>query len=344
MSRTAIVTHVDLDGVGAATAYTILQGLPLERIEIVFTVPRKLPQVLRDIMSKRNLDTIVIMDLGVNRDTFNDIISILRQCEPAKRVLWFDHHVWEDEWMNEISKFVRLYLDRSTCAAGVVFKYVERVESDNEVIDELRDFIDMVCGVDLWKFHRWECNYLYRYVSYMASNNRLEEAFRELVEVLRSKRLYDFIHNECNRIAELVVSRELEVINKVLSNVDVLEIGGSRICVYVKDRRDVEVSSSLIGNVLVHRGLCDIAAIVRRDMNTVSLRSYVCDVRSIAVSLGGGGHPRAAGAQLELPSIQRFFLRILNELGAKRSVVRTLKSVLISKLSPEVVRQSCAHT
>jgi len=341
--RTVIVTHVDLDGVGSAAIYTILRGLDLRDVDVVFTVPRSLPKVLRDVTSKQGVENVVVTDLGLNRSNFKEIMEIVRG-SVARKIVWFDHHVWDDEWLSELSKVVDLYVDRSTCAAGVVLKYLHDKRVDDSMEKELREFADIVCGVDLWKFHRWECNYLYRYISFMASNDLLMDALRKIVEVLRSKRLREFISRECNDVAEIVVSKELETIRKVFTHVKVVDFGGVKLCVYVKDRRDRMVSTSLIGNALVHRGLCDIAAIARQDIATLSLRSYRCDVRTIAVALGGGGHPRAAGAHLSSSPIKRTLLMLLNELGAKGIVIDSVTKHIVREMSLEVVRKACEPT
>jgi oligoribonuclease NrnB/cAMP/cGMP phosphodiesterase (DHH superfamily) len=53
----------------------------------------------------------------------------------------------------------------------------------------------------------------------------------------------------------------------------------------------------------------DVAVIVRSN-GAASLRSRSVDVSVVARRLGGGGHPRAAGARIKLPLIVRLLAKL----------------------------------
>ncbi|HID80280.1 MAG TPA: hypothetical protein EYP48_00995 [Ignisphaera sp.] len=104
---------------------------------------------------------------------------------------------------------------------------------------------------------------------------------------------------------------------------------GGSLGVYV--RRNVIPNASIIGNAMLNICGVDIAVIVNNDLSRVSLRSQRCDVRTIAAYLGGGGHEKAAGAEIrvDLP------LRLLWKLNIAKAKVASVVARKIINLIEE---------
>ncbi len=328
-----ILTHVDADAVVAATLYLACRGISLRDAEVKFITPRDLPKALFECIDK--CSSVAIMDLGINAATLEGILKAISELRSkGTEIEWYDHHVWDTEWIEKVMNMgVKLFIDRSTCAAGLVSRALCRDE-------ECKYLAEVACSVDLWKFDLWEAPFLYRVVEWYASKGLWKELVAKFIEYgCNVKRI---IERERKTIEELV-DIELSAISKALSKVLVIEIGSAKICLYAKDESEKSVSTSLLGNAMINRNGCSIAAVIRRDLKSISFRSSVCDVRELAKHLGGGGHPRAAGAPLSMNSIVRATLLILAKIGAKsiyKSIVHRIVAAKLAKAA-DVIKHCC---
>ncbi len=310
--RVCIVTHVDADAVAAAATYIHCSGLQLDDVDMLFVPPRDLPKALTRCASE--CQKVVVMDLGLNPGTARTVIDIVRDMvSRGITVEWYDHHVWENEWVTQLTSVgVRLFIDRSLCAAGIVSR---------EVCGEVTELASIACSIDLWRFDRWEAPFFYRIVEWYSTRGEWRELVKELISV--GCDAIKLISMKMN-IVEDVIDVELREITKALSSVDILSAGRVKLCVYAKDERSRVVSTSLLCNAFLGRGLCDIAVVIRSDLKALSFRSAVCNVREVAKLLGGGGHPRAAGAPLRLSVVYKLALKLLKSLGVENAFRRIL--------------------
>ncbi|MEM0297637.1 MAG: DHHA1 domain-containing protein [Zestosphaera sp.] len=290
--RTVLITHTDLDGL--ASGALILKKLgSLDRV--YFAQPHYLHSKLAGVPGG---STVYVTDLGVNSNTLDKVKEQVKKIlVSGGKVYWFDHHVWEDSWIADMTKLgVDLYVDRTACSAWVVSKYLDVKDSD--------DLVRTACSVDLWLMNDWRGNYLSRYVGYTGGNAWKERALRKLAQFSGS------VDHEIFEVTEKAITKELNVYSKALKKANVKECNGVKIVYYLKDEE--EHLTSYIANTLIARYEADVAVICRR--GSVSLRSREVDVREIAMRMGGGGHPKAAGASLR-PSI---IMRIMYVIGLKK--------------------------
>jgi oligoribonuclease NrnB/cAMP/cGMP phosphodiesterase (DHH superfamily) len=291
---TLIITHTDLDGVASAAIYLRLHGGELGKdVSIVFTEPYKLHKTLSN--TSRRLQRIAIMDLGPNADTFGEITDQLKRLiSNGVRVEWYDHHRWRNEWVKELSDLgVHVYVDTSTCAAGVVAKY-----APDELESQTDDFIEVLvratCAADLWKWDDPWAPKLYRIVG-RHGGPKGDRWKRVLVKGFAEGAIW---WPDLDEALQEYLNKELNGFNKALRNTEVVEIHGCKIVFVLKDPGPP--NASILGNSLLYRFQGDIAVIVRKKGTGISLRSIKANVQKVAYELGGGGHPRAAGAPLKL--------------------------------------------
>jgi len=280
--KQAIITHTDIDGVAGGALYVYLTKL--KNYDVYFTEPYLLHGTLFNVLN-RGYDDVVIIDLGLNENTVESIVNAIRSFKT--RILWFDHHVWNREWIDMVSGLAKLYVDTSTCGAGVVAKYADRVgDVDENFINELTD---AVCNADLFRFNHKLSPWFMRLVRRSDNNDWRMYVFKTLANGVLwhdsfTEKVIERFRNEIESYKEL----DSELVVRSKGNVKV-----AAIC-----KNDVENSFSA-AYILGRYGV-DIVAIVSND-GKVSLRSVGFNVRDLAVKLGGGGHPRAAGFKIRVP-------------------------------------------
>jgi len=282
----AIVTHTDLDGVASAALVIKTLG-DVDRV--FFAQPHQLHAVLCKIP---NSSEVYIADLGVNQGTLEKVVrEISRIVSSGGRIRWFDHHVWDEAWLKAVrGAGAEVWVDRGTCGAGVVAKYLP---ARGEGVD---DIVSAACSIDLWMFSDWRGNFLARFVGLKEGGRWRERVARKLAS--SGSNLVD---EEVVKAAEAMMDRELKIYSKVVREARVARVGRYVIAYYLKPRS--EHVTSYIGNLLISRFNADIALICRE--GSLSLRSREVNVREIAKALGGGGHPQAAGAPARPPLLIR---------------------------------------
>lgn len=295
----AIVTHTDMDGAGAAGVYLYLNNNPEHRI--FFTEPYLLHKTLSKVVSAY-YEKLVITDIGINPVIYDKVLeylSLLRK--QGVPVIWFDHHMWESKWIQDLSNLgVELYVDKSTCATGVVAKHVKshRVNIDEEFI---REIVNGICSGDLWTFNHWLGPYYVRLV-----RRRDDKSWRKfVVRTIASGKLW--IPEFESKILDHL-DRELELFSGKLT---IIEKNVSGIKIAIAESNE-EVENSFIGSFLIGRCSADIAVIASVD-GKLSFRSRSINVRDIALKLGGGGHLYASGAKVNIP----WWIRLLSKINSK---------------------------
>ncbi|MEN3000174.1 MAG: DHHA1 domain-containing protein [Acidilobaceae archaeon] len=302
MNHVYVITHTDLDGVGAAAA--LLRVLGRRRGEgatVLYSEPYDLHETLQ--LLGRYLergDLVAVTDLGLNEERKEETKRAVRDLVRRARVEFYDHHVWEESDVAGLLEMgATLYIDRSTCATGVVVNYATRsrgMEPDRF----LKELELAVCSADLWRWDHPLSPKLYRAVG--AREEGREWRDRVLDKLVEGK-LWD---EELERRVEQYIDEELRRVSKALETVYVTERGGIRVAFAVKE--EGPPANGIIAAILMSRYEAQIAGIMRPN-GGLSLRSRKVDVQRIAARLGGGGHVRAAGARIKLP----FLISLLSE-------------------------------
>lgn len=311
MVKTVIITHDDLDGVGAAALYLRGKGLKPYEVLIGFSKPHQIVEKLKKAL-KEEPEVIAVMDLGLNKDIVDEVVNIISSSNVV--IEWFDHHVWDKNWIKKLKSVnVRLYVDNSTCATGVVAKYLG-------LNDEFSlKLVGVICAIDLWRWDNPLAPFMYRIGMWV---DEKQESLLKLVAFFASGKLWD---KDFDEIVEEYVNKELKNYKKIDRIVEVMDIDDCRVVLAVK-YWDGPPHRSLLAQYLIARYNADVA-IILRPWGGISLRSRTVDVRSIALELGGGGHPRASGAPLNASWLRKIFARIYPRIlygPVKRRVVAAI--------------------
>ena len=300
-----------MDGVASASLYTYLVG---GSYEIIFAEPYNLHKVLYKVY-KRRPSKVFLFDLGPNPNYIDFVAGVVELLTSrGAEVQWFDHHVWNSEWVERLSSAgAKLYIDRSTCATGVVAKYVKPCrEIDKGFVEEL---VAGVCGADLWRFdHRLSPFYL-RLVRRGDTNDWRMKVYNTLSKgVLWTK-----------EFEEVVIERFDEELKELSKNIKtkVFEVNNIRFAVTLKNSK---VENSFLAARVMGLTNADVAIVVDKS-GKLSLRSRGVNVRDLAVALGGGGHPKAAGAKIDIP-LKIKILSLFTDDAILTYVSNVVKSIL----------------
>ncbi len=317
-----VVTHTDLDGISSAAVYIRL-GSKNEKYKVVFVEPNELPEILEDLWEgyKGSLKKLSIMDLAPNPGNIERIFVILKVFrDSGARIEWFDHHEWDEEAITKISSVAELRIDKSTCATGVVASSFE--ERDQYIAS----IVSAVCSLDLWRFHDPLSPWLARLSIY-----RRDDLWRSILlgMLVKSSTLEEVI-TWGRRYIERVVDRELSLYNYYRKRIRITNADGVRLASVVKKHREIS-TSSLAHHILSISG-GDIAVVINPS-GPLSLRSRRCDVRVVALKLGGGGHRPAAGAFIKVPLLHRILYRF--------GLESPLHSYVLSKVAAAIRSTGC---
>jgi len=293
MNHLYIITHTDLDGIAAGASIVRLLGRIDGGYTVVYAEPYNLDERLEQIIEYTGPgDLLVITDLGPNKTIYNKIASILSKIVArGVEVEWYDHHVWMDDEVKTLTdNGVRVIVDTSTCATGVVIHHLPKIH-DSNIDDYLIELEKIVCSADLWRWNHPHSPKLFRVAGRSEGNSSWRN---RLLDKLARGVLWD---EELEERLQEYISRELEGFERIQSTIHVIK-GKCTIAAALKSNGPP--SNSFIGGMLLGRYNSDIAVIIRGN-GAISLRSRSVNVQRVASMLGGGGHPRASGAKINLP-------------------------------------------
>lgn len=300
--KTLVIAHGDLDGIATAaiTKYNV------ENTDVELTSVGRFPDCLEQKIGKR-YERLIVADLCPNPSQTNRVLRALKNISRETKVLWFDHHLWPSENVNEVLAIgVKLVLDTDRVAAEIVLDEIGNStrEIERRLAEIARD-ADLLLNEDElaikwrrllhWNRGRWR-------LKYMALNTFIEGV------------LWPEWAEKTYRTVEKLYRRELRQAH--ISTL-VMYTSGIRVAFTTADERldpgDVQL-------MLRDRGFrAEIYVILHR--NSVSLRSKRIDVSKIARILGGGGHKWSAGAPLK---------------GNNGEKIRTVVSAIEKALAREV--------
>jgi len=284
-----IVTHTDMDGVGSAALYIYYQGFKPSKI--YFIEPYLIQDLIPRLRKLSGVSKTVFMDLGLNSNVIDSVANMIETLiSKGIAVEWYDHHVWEDDWIKKLKeKGAKIYLDRSTCATGVVAQYAprQRKNIDEKFVGEL---VKGVCAGDLFRFDHWRGPWFLRLIRRHDENQ------------WRLKVLYDIAQGILwnDSFTEKVIERfeeELRGYTRVHDNLVLMKHNGVKIAVALSIEG---IENSFLAAHIMGRYGADVVALTSTD-GKISLRSKNYNVRELAYVMGGGGHLKASGCKIKIP-------------------------------------------
>lgn len=315
-------THrVDCDGICSAAIlkrYIRKEGLKGTIDFINYEPQSEAREIFGKIGELGGGSAVIIADFG-----YDDILSDLAERSFKKlkdrggRIVWLDHHKWDEGGLKRLSQFAEIKLARSDefCGAELVYREYMKDDGVSEALAKLGRDAD----IDAWRTNPPKPAYaltkpisnLITYYNYLGDGDHEKQwaLLSELVDKLADATASQILSNGFDKPLwdeklesdyRKYIILELYKLEECLSDAEVFSSGGYRCAVSLAD--DV-ISTTIAGNSLISRYNADLSLVfyrngklgVRRNNSRLDIK---CN--EIAKLFGGGGHEYAAGGHLNL--------------------------------------------
>lgn len=306
-----LFTDIDLDGLGCGLLAKIAFG---DQANISYCSYRNLNQRVEAFVSnpENAKEEMFITDLAVNAGVERKLAERFKEGKPIQMI---DHHVTalhfnEYAWGRVLPEYET---GKKTCATSLFYDYlIEKGRiGRNKALEE---FIELVRQYDTWE---WDEN-----------NNIKAKRLNDLFYIMNREQ---FEEEMLKRLTENQESFDLTETENML-----LDIEEQKINRYIQSKGRQMVQSfvddycvgivhaeqylSELGNALNNQNPhLDMIALVSIGSKKMGFRTIHDDVNvaEFAKAYGGGGHPKASGADLTSEAFDTFVVKVFEQLPAK---------------------------
>jgi len=321
MTKTVVLSHGDLDGItSGAIALIKYPGS-----EFYFTRPSQIHQDLSR-TAKDRPSIVHISDIAINTAKFAQLIQALDSFPKSTIIQWTDHHPLTPKHRRELSSRVELMHEVGPCAAELVYRKFEANLPEHALRLALYGAIGDFC--DDTPFAKVHFDDIDKRTTYLEAGI-LVQALQEIDYRRESKDLVYQLSlgikpSSMNDMVDLAMKAtriEHEVFRYVQGNAKKLgELG------YILDmpvygyrgksaKFSAYVTNSMIG-ISARTSDDGIDMSLRRRGVNIDLNKALTTVLSDFEGASGGGHPAAAGGNLETNQFPKF-LQSLSDYAAK---------------------------
>jgi len=311
-----VITHNDLDGVGSAKVASVF----LNVANIDYCTYRVMNDKIDAFCNElyKEYDGLVIADSNLNMIALEKLDKLARKSFP---IMYFDHHSKSPEQF-EFLKKSRIMSEHSKdfCATSLMLNFFTANEftADSEVdLDRLNEIVSLI---DAWDLYKWRDPETYEIINDDAnslniyfSDNGIEKTVMKFDSYLtrKFKHLYSSLDLSNISLIKRDLKRTVNFHNKRLLTMqypfegEILDIGVVFEHKYVSE----------LGNCLnIYNKHLSFIVIVDMPNNSVNFRTIFDkpDLSKVAAIYGGGGHPKAAGCNLNEKAFNAFVNRTLS--------------------------------
>ncbi len=303
-----IIAHGDVDGViSAVVAARSLSLNGRDDVRYYFSGPRSIDNVLSRIPNggKR----LVIVDIAINPDKLGKIKEQVRRLnESGWQITWIDHHEWPANAIDELSRYADVRVRRAPSAARVVLEELDGNEYEKELA-AIADDADTATYSD-------ERARMYN------SLTRDKKKREYLLKALLEGRLRD------DRVVRWATKRIREQEKAIRRGIEgsIIEKTSKGRSFAIIDLRPRGGPGSLISKKLAdERGVGFSLVIYSCDkFSLYAGRDKSANLKPICENHGGGGHPYACGARIDLP----YYKKLICLLLGRRYLPREIKELI----------------
>ena len=271
------LSHKDLDGV--VSTYLIRKFFGRKNVDYKLTNYKDFEEDFNNISG--NIDYLFVSDLNWTRGSL--FIGRFKN-----KIIWLDHHKWNESIVNIVKEFGEIIIDEEKCGAEIVYEYLEKNKEkfgiekspfnkkDEELLKLTHDF-------DLGKFKIERSKKLSLALLLMDVEEYLKKVLeRGKIWDNRVSAYYKWAKEKLKSIKEKVLDEGLETV-----------LEGKRILIDMVYGKDIFFSTHLFNELKEEYDLL----ILYNENGKISLRGKI-PVIEIAKYYGGGGHLNAAGGNL----------------------------------------------
>ncbi|MEO2075496.1 MAG: oligoribonuclease [Bacillus sp. (in: firmicutes)] len=306
-----LFTDIDLDGLGCGLLARIAFG---EKVNVYYCSYRNLNKRVETVITnpENTEEKIFITDLAVNEDIEK---KLNERFQKGKHVQMIDHHVTAMHFNQYEWAYVNPEYDTGnlTCATSLFYDYLieNRMMERNKALEE---FIELVRQYDTWE---WDQN-----------NNiiakRLNDLFyilnREKFEEEMLKRLMEnkdtFILNETEN---LLLDIEEQKINRYIHSKSrqIVQTFVDDYCIgIVHAEQYLSELGNALNNLYPHLDMIVLLNVSGKKMGFRTIHDDV-NVATFAKRYGGGGHPKASGAELTSEAFKLYIENVFDFMPLK---------------------------
>lgn len=294
-----VVSHgEDIDGIGSASLLKMRYRIDSRDLFFVNHSLEDFENAIRRIMPRMGAGSVVFFtDLSLNRNLVGPASRFVRSVRSrGGSVVWLDHHYWSDEALERVARRCETAIvgeNSLACATDITKRYTRLTGDFVERFVGLVHCIDLYLGFDSQPNPAWSRSTARTYsmsINYLGGGpfDAKQKRLRRIADVICSGKFLDGRMRDAARSYGRV---NKERIKALLQGMDVvagrMAVGFSR-----------EVDSSEACRAMTDRSGADIGVLVKTDSRTASMRSVKSDIAPLATSMGGGGHPHAAGFEV----------------------------------------------
>lgn len=292
------ISHAsDIDGVASAALIKMRYGVPSNRIFFSDYSEEGLSYTISSVerlLRKKEKILLFLADLGVNDSIYPKFLSIVKSVKKnGGKVIWFDHHVWEEREIMEIAGRCDLAIvgeNKNYCATEITEKVLRIGTIFTKKLTKVVHYSDFNLTPNDKKVYDLIGIYAMSITLYNTfSYGKRDRALRHITEVLASERFTD---NAIVRDAKSFEKLNNQRIEKMLSD---LYSAGKNVSIGFSD----SVQSTWACAAIAKKSGADVCICVKPKEGKASIRSTKMDCTALVKSLGGGGHPHAAGFKLD---------------------------------------------
>lgn len=303
MKLAKIFTHTDLDGVGSGI---VTSKLHKGKSEIQYCDYKNIDKRVNDFLDKANLSyysCIFITDISVNEKTAERLEATLQE-NPHLQVQLLDHHKTA-LWLNKYNwAHVQVTHENGSPASGtsLVVSHFEHGLGEGEDLPEaVYQFAEQVRRYDTWEWHTKYKEILPKELNdllYMIGREDFAFIYSLFLERENAAEYEWFSIN--NRA--LLNQRQKEIVEYINKKEQQLIVTEDKV-----GHLFAENHISELGNEICQRHPeIDYICIYDIGAKRVSFRTVKdVDVSEVAKEIGGGGHAKAAGAEINDDAVQQ---------------------------------------
>jgi len=321
VTKTVVLSHGDLDGITSGA----IALLHYPGSEFYFTKPSQVHQDLFRI-AKDKPALVHISDIAINTARFSHLIDALDRFPKTTRIQWTDHHPMMPKQKKTLSSRVDLMHELGPCAAELVYRRFESDLPEHALRLALYGAIGDYC--DDTTFAKSHFDDLDKRTIYLEAGI-LVQALQEIDYRRESKDLLYQLSlgvkpSSMNDIVDLAIKAtriEHEVFRYVQGNAKKLGSLGYILDMPIHGYRgksakfSAYVTNSKIG-ISARSSADEVDMSLRRRRTELDLNKALNEILPSFEGASGGGHPAAAGANVEI-NLFREFLQVLSEYAKK---------------------------
>ena len=293
------ITHAnDIDGLGSAALIRTKFDISLDSIFFSDYSPEGLMEISRRIeriARKEGAITLFLTDVGMNKalnGAYKKIISSVKAGGGA--VIWLDHHVWSEADLRDIASKCDLAIvgeNTRYCATEITCKALRLNSPFIKKFTRLVHYSDFNLTPKDRDTYKKIGVYAMSITSYVnLAPKKRDAALRHVVDIVSGGRFNDErIRRDARNFDRLNKARISKMLRSLYKAGEDVYIGFSE-----------SIQSNIGCGAIMDKTGADVGMYVNLSAGKVSMRSIRMDCTLLANRLGGGGHPHAAGFNIDM--------------------------------------------